>query len=233
LRRRGGKEDGMRGDIRQGGGDGGKPAGTGTAAGAGAGAAGRAPHHGNRHHRSEEARQAVLEAADDLLVERGFAGLTIEGIAVRAGVAKQTIYRWWPSKAEILMDAFVDDAAEHLTPPDTGDLRRDLRLQLSRLAGFLTQSDAGAVFRALAGQAQHDSDVAARLRADHLSQQRDRDRLPLLRAVDRGQLPPETDIDSAVEQLVGPIYYRVLVTGQPVPSEFTDHLVDQFLAQVS
>jgi AcrR family transcriptional regulator len=195
--------------------------------------AGRAAHRGNRHKRSEEARQAVLEAADDLLVERGFAGLTIEGIAARAGVAKQTIYRWWPSKAEILMDAFVDDAAEYLTPPDSGDLSRDLRIHLTRLAAFLTQTDAGAVFRALAGQAQHDADVAARLRADHLSRQRDRDRLPLLRAVDRGQLPAQTDVDLAVEQLVGPIYYRVLVTGQPVPAEFTDQLVEAFLARVT
>src|SRR5271154_296590 len=94
----------------------------------------------------------------------GFAGLPIEGIAARAGVAKQTIYRWWPSKAEILMDAFVGDAAEYLSPPDTGDLARDLRSHLSRLADFLTQTDAGAVFRALAGQAQHDADIAARLR---------------------------------------------------------------------
>jgi AcrR family transcriptional regulator len=126
------------------------PAGAGRAgagrAGAGRAGAGRAAHRGNRHQRSEEARQAVLEAADDLLVERGFAGLTIEGIAARAGVAKQTIYRWWPSKAEVLMDAFVDDAAEYLSPPDTGDLGRDLRLHLSKLADFLTQTDAGAVF---------------------------------------------------------------------------------------
>jgi hypothetical protein len=131
-----------------------------------------------------------------------------------------------------LLEAFVDDAADDLSPPDSGDLRRDLRIHLSRLADFLTRSDAGAVFRALAGLAQHDAGVAARLRADHLSPQRDRDRLPLLRAVERGQLPPETDIDLAVEQLVGPVYYRVLVTGEPVPSEFTDRLVEQFLAQV-
>jgi AcrR family transcriptional regulator len=194
---------------------------------------GRVAHHGNRHKRSEEARQAVLEAADDLLAERGFARLTIEGIAARAGVAKQTIYRWWPSKTDILLDAFADDAAEDLAPPDSGDLARDLRIHLSRLAGFLTQSDAGAVFRALAGLAQHDADVAARLRAGYLGQQRDRDRLPLLRAVGRGQLPPQTDLDLAVEQLVAPIYYRVLVTGQPVPSEFTDRLVEVFLALVN
>jgi AcrR family transcriptional regulator len=190
----------------------------------------RVVHRGNRHQRSEEARQAVLEAADDLLVERGFAGLTIEGIAARAGVAKQTIYRWWPSKTEILLDAFIDDAAEYLTPPDTGDLRRDLRKHLSRLAEFLTRTDAGAVFRALAGQAQHDATVATRLRTDHLDQQRRRDRRPLERAVERGDLSAGTDIDRAVEQLVSPIYYRVLVTGEPVSRQFTDRLVEQYLS---
>jgi AcrR family transcriptional regulator len=191
----------------------------------------RAAHHGNRHQRSAEAQRAVLEAADDLLVERGFAGLTIEGIAARAGVAKQTIYRWWPSKSEILLDALASDEAEDLAPPDSGDLGQDLRGHLARLAQFLTSTDAGAVFRALAGQAQHDEAVAARLRADHLSQQRSRDRLPLLRAAGRGDLPAGTDIELAVAQLVGPVYYRVLVTGEPVTSEFTDQLVDAFLAQ--
>jgi AcrR family transcriptional regulator len=188
-------------------------------------------HHGNRYGRSERARQAVLEAADDLLVERGFAGVTIEGIAARAGVAKQTIYRWWPSKVDVLMDAFIDDMAQHLTPPDHGDLGADLRTHLSRLARFLTRSDAGAVFAALVGQAQHDPQLATRLRADYFTQQRARDRLPLTRAVERGQLAHDTDLELAIDQLLGPIYYRVLVTGQPVPREFTDALVNQFLTQ--
>jgi AcrR family transcriptional regulator len=191
----------------------------------------RPVHHGNRYGRSEQARQAVLEAADDLLVERGLAGVTIEGIAARAGVAKQTVYRWWSSKVDILMDAFIDDMAQHLTPPDHGDLGRDLRTHLSRLADFLTRADAGAVFRALVGQAQHDPQLATRLRNNYLSQQRARDRLPLLRAVERGQLPPDTDLDLAIDQLLGPIHYRILVTGQPVSREFTDRLVHQFLIQ--
>ncbi len=186
-------------------------------------------HHGNRHGRSEEARQAVLEAADDLLVEKGFAGLTMEGIAQRAGVAKQTIYRWWPSKTEILVEAFVDDAAEYLTPPDTGDLATDLRRHLGRLADFLTTTDAGAVFRALTGQAQHDPVLAERLRAEYLTQQRERDSQPLLRAIIRGDLPAGTDVGFAIDQLVSPIYYRVLVTGEPVPRKYTNRLVTQYL----
>src|SRR6201994_1308382 len=76
---------------------------------------GRAPHR-----RNEQARLAVLHAADDLLAERGFAGLTIEGIAARAGVAKQTIYRWWPSKVDVLLDTLIDDSQEQLPVPDTG-----------------------------------------------------------------------------------------------------------------
>lgn len=97
-------------------------------------AMGRAPQR-----RSERAHEAVLRAADDLLVERGYAGVTIEGIAARAGVAKQTIYRWWPSKFEILMDTFAEDAESALKVPDTGSTTEDLRQHLHQLAGFLTE----------------------------------------------------------------------------------------------
>ncbi|BCJ56527.1 putative transcriptional regulator, TetR family protein [Actinoplanes sp. NBRC 14428] len=182
-------------------------------------------HRGNRHGRSEEARRSVLRAADDLLAEKGFAALTIEGIAARAGVAKQTIYRWWPSKTDVLLDAYAEDAAEDLTPPDTGNLADDLRGYLISLARYLTGSDAGAVFRALAGQAQHDPALAARLRQDHLTRQRARDRGPLERAVARGELPAGTDLEVLVDRLVGPVYYRILVTGQEVTEDFVDELV--------
>jgi AcrR family transcriptional regulator len=183
-------------------------------------------HRGNRHGRSEQARQSVLLAADDLLVEKGFAALTIEGIAARAGVAKQTIYRWWPSKTDVLMDAFIQDSAEDLEPQDTGSLAGDLREYLTRLAAYLTESDAGAVFRALTGQAQHDPALAARLREEHLTHQRARDRRPLERAVARGELSPDADLDVLVDRLVGPIYYRVLVTGEPVGPALVEALIE-------
>src|ERR1700691_6660154 len=167
-------------------------------------------HHGNRHGRSEAARVAVLEAADDLLVERGFAGVTIEGIAARAGVAKQTIYRWWSSKTDILFDALTADADEHFTEPDHGDLGRDLRDHLGQLAAFLSDTDAGAVLRALAGQAQHDPAVAARFESEVMARQRDRDRAPFLRARRRGELAEATDIDLAIDRLGGPLHYRAV-----------------------
>ncbi|MGP3965174.1 TetR/AcrR family transcriptional regulator [Nonomuraea sp. 3N208] len=190
-------------------------------------------HHGNRYGRSEQARQAVLEAADDLLVEKGFTAITMEGIAARAGVAKQTIYRWWKTKTEVLMDAFLQDLAEELTPPDHGDLALDLRMYLRRLAAFLAESDSGAVFRALIAQAQHDPAFAAEFRGRYLDEQRRRDRLPLERAVRRGDLPADLDIAAETDQLVGPLYYRILVTNEPLDNDFTDRLADAFLRRMS
>ncbi|SNY64838.1 TetR/AcrR family transcriptional regulator [Paractinoplanes atraurantiacus] len=186
-------------------------------------------HRGNRHGRSEQARLAVLQAADDLLVENGFARLTVEGIAQRAGVAKQTIYRWWPSKTDILFEALVTDAAEEITPPDTGDPTRDLVTHLCALARFLTASDAGAVFRALTAEGQHDPALAARLREEHLTGQRTRDRQLLERAVQRGDLPVTADLDTIVDRLVGPLYYRALITGQEITTEFVTDLVSATL----
>ncbi|TXS45036.1 TetR/AcrR family transcriptional regulator [Streptomyces sp. uw30] len=186
-------------------------------------------HHGNRHGRSEEARLAVLEAADDLLVEKGFAGVTMEGIASRAGVAKQTIYRWWSTKADVLMDAFLQDATEDLTPPDTGDFPADLRAYLHRLAWFLAESQPGAVFRSLLAQAQHDPVFAEEFRARCLTAQRHRDRALLERAVTAGRLPSSLDLDTETDQLVGPLYYRVLISPGPIPERFTNALTDAFL----
>ncbi len=187
-------------------------------------------HRGNRHGRSEQARLAVLEAADGLLVEKGFAGLTIEGIAQQAGVAKQTIYRWWPSKTDILLESFITDAAEELNPPDTGDVTRDLVTHLGAIGHFLTASDAGMVFRALAAEGQHDPRLAGRLREEHLTRQRTRDRQPLERALERGVLSPGTDLDVLVDRLVGPLYYRALVTGEEITEDFVTQLVDRTLA---
>ena len=186
-------------------------------------------HHGNRYRRSEEARVAVLEAVDDLLAERGLAGVTIEGIAARAQVAKQTIYRWWTSLTDILFDALVADLPGEFSLPDHGDLGRDLREHLRQVAAFLTESDAGAVWRALAGQALQDPAVAARFEVAVTASLRERDRRPFERARARGDLPVGVDVERAVDELVGPVYYRALITGQPVSPAFTDALVDRLL----
>lgn len=186
-------------------------------------AKGRAPHR-----RDENARLAVLHAADDLLVERGFGGVTIEGIAARAGVAKQTIYRWWPSKVDVLLDTLVDDASRQLVVPDTGSAIDDTRRYLRVLARFLTREPAGKVLLALLGEAQHDAEMAGVFHHRYLDPQREREREMLKRGIAAGQLPAALDVDAALDALSGPIVYRAL-TGAPIPRSFVDGLVADIL----
>ena len=180
---------------------------------------GRAPHR-----RDESARLAVLHAADDLLVERGFGGVTIEGIAARAGVAKQTIYRWWPSKVEILLDTLIDDASRQLAMPATGSAVESTRRYLRSLARFLGKEPAGKVLLALIGEAQHDRGMARTFHQRYLDPQRRREREMLERCVTSGELSAGLDIDIALDALCGPVFYRAL-TGRPIPRTFIDQLI--------
>jgi AcrR family transcriptional regulator len=180
---------------------------------------GRAPHR-----RDENARLAVLHAADDLVAERGFSGVTIEGIAARAGVAKQTIYRWWASKVDILLDTLIDDASRQLAVPDTGSATECTRRYLRNLARFLTKDPAGKVLLALIGEAQQDAAMARIFHQRYLDPQRDNERAMLRRGMDSGELAAGLDVDAALDALIGPIVYRAL-TGTPISRAFTDGLV--------
>jgi AcrR family transcriptional regulator len=184
---------------------------------------GRAPHR-----RDEHARLAVLHAADDLLVERGFGGVTIEGIAARAGVAKQTIYRWWPSKVDILLDTLIDDASSELAVPDTGSAVESTRRYLRSLARFLTKEPAGKVLLALIGEAQHDPAMARTFHQRYLDPRRQNERAMLQRGITSGELSAGLDMDAALDALCGPIFYRAL-TGAPIPRAFVDGLVADVL----
>lgn len=179
-------------------------------------------HRGNRYGRSEQARQSVLRAADDLLVERGFAQLTMEGIAARAGVAKQTIYRWWPSKADVLLDALATKADLFVPIPDEGSLAADLR-------GFLTTSFALAgkkpladALRALMAQAQLDEEFRGRFWSAFLRRRRDALGVLLDRATARGELPMSRE--ACADVVFGVVWYRLL-TDRPLDDRLADELV--------
>jgi AcrR family transcriptional regulator len=184
----------------------------------------RAPKGRAPRRRDENARVAVLHAADDLLVERGFGGVTIEGIATRAGVAKQTIYRWWPSKVDILLDTLVDDASSQLPVPDTGPAVEGARQYLGALARFVTEEPAGKVLLALIGEAQHDPEMARTFHQRYLDPRREGEREMLRRGVTSGELPAGLDVDAALDALCGPVVYRGL-TGTPIPQSFIDGLI--------
>jgi AcrR family transcriptional regulator len=186
-------------------------------------------HYGNRFGRSEEARTAVMEAVDDLLLERGFAALTIEAVAARAGVGKQTIYRWWSSKSDLLFDAYLDEMREELIPVELGSLKDYLRYQLGQSIAFFSKAGNTAMFRALAGQAQHDEAVATRFRNEIVKKHFERDCRPFEKARLRGDLPIGLDIEQAVEELTAPLFYRLLVTGRPYEAADAERLIDTLL----
>jgi AcrR family transcriptional regulator len=162
--------------------------------------------------RSERARIAVLHAVDDLLEETGYAGLTMKGIAERAGVGRQTVYRWWSTKAEVLFEATMIDAGKELFVAPGPSTLAELTAYAERVAAFLTASQAGAAYCALVGEAQHDPAVAAMMSTATLF---DSAAEPVLaRAVQRGDLPAGTDVAAATALLAGPLLFRRFTGGQ-------------------
>lgn len=177
--------------------------------------------------RSEQARAAVLHAADDLLVEVGYAALTMKGIAERAGVSRMTVYRWWATKAEILLEATADDAAEELTVAPTGEPEEDVTAYLRALLRFLASTPAGGAYRALIGESQHDRTVAELLRgADPL----ETTARPVVARVVGGDGFP--DPQQATAALIGPVFYAVL-TGQDLTGLDPRDLARRFLRQAA
>jgi len=181
------------------------------------------PTRGGRP-RSERARLAVLEAAADLLVEGGLGAATIEAVAARAGVSKVTIYKWWPSRGSVAVDAYFHRYRRTSAFPDTGDLATDLSGQI-RLLVRAFRGRAGSIMAELIGQAQADPALADTLRSRWLQPRRDASTAVLLRAVERGEIRPDTDIPVVLDQLYAPLYYRITMQHEPLAADLADSLV--------
>jgi AcrR family transcriptional regulator len=176
--------------------------------------------------RSDKARKAVLAAALELVAEAGYAALTIEGIAARAGVAKTTIYRSWPSKAAVVMDAVFVESDPRLTFPDTGSAREDLIRQMGQVATLFTEPAFRKPFVGLLAQSQHDPALAAALHEWLINARRSGASEVLRRGVERGELRADLDVDVAIDALYGALYYRLLVTHQPVSPDYARTVID-------
>jgi AcrR family transcriptional regulator len=171
--------------------------------------------------RSEPARRAVLEAVDDMLVDVGYAAMTMKGIAERAGVGRQTVYRWWSAKAEILLEACVEDIHEEVTTPPQADPAADLLAYLEALTEFLTVSPAGLAYRALIGEAQHDPAVRDLVNRADLLTASARDVLERVRAAAPGM--PAASLCTA--QLTGPVVSQILTAPAPLAAALLrDHV---------
>jgi AcrR family transcriptional regulator len=183
--------------------------------------------------RNESSRRAVLTATLDLLQEVPYARLSIEGIATRAGVGKQTIYRWWPSKAAVLFDAFLilseADAGEPPELPDTGDLRADLMLVLRATAAELDSPQLAEPMRALATEVAHDAGLARSYHERLDAPLREAKRRRLRSAQATGELAADLDLDVAVDIIWGPVLNRWLQRGGPLDEAYLDALLDTAL----
>ena len=181
------------------------------------------PRPGRR--RSEESRLAILIAALELMGEVGYAGLTVEGIAARSGTGKQTIYRWWPSKADVLLEAMVTKADMYVPIPDEGSYPADLRAFLHASFALAHRPPVADGLRALMAEAQIESAFGERFRASFLQHRRDALGTILDRAQSRGELPPGLSPGTITDIVFGTIWYRLLATRQVLDEELLEELV--------
>ncbi len=178
----------------------------------------------------------VLSAAWDLLNARGYAGLNVDEVAERAAVAKTTLYRRWPTKDHLAVAVAAQMLGE-VPIPDTGDLRRDLTEFAAALAASLNQvrmagapgggASAGLAAELVAAAARH-PDIGDAVRAGY-AQRHAMARARLQRAIEQEGLRPDIDQAVVVDQLVGPIYYRILITGAPADRDYAERLVEAVL----
>ncbi|KAA9377722.1 TetR/AcrR family transcriptional regulator [Microbispora cellulosiformans] len=183
--------------------------------------------------RSQRSRQAILTAARELVSEVGYAKLTIEAIAARAGVGKQTIYRWWPSKGAVILDAFLalseSGPEQDITLPDTGDLEADLKAVMRATVAEFADPAFEKPIRALNTEITNDPTLAA-LYLEKLAGPVDEAKKARLRSAQRaGQLAADADLDLALELLYAPLYQRWLLRSGPLTAQYADALVDAFL----
>lgn len=160
--------------------------------------------------RNPRTEAAIFDATIDLLAEVGFAGLTIEGIAARAGVGKTTIYRHWCSKAR-LVDEAVRARVAHVSTPDTGTLVGDLTLAIEAVIALISTPPISALLPSLIDAAERDPEMA-RLHAEFTSERRQLMRALLQRGVARGEIPAPADIELLCDMIAGPVLYRRLVS---------------------
>jgi AcrR family transcriptional regulator len=174
--------------------------------------------------RSEESRQSILRSTLKLLKQDGgFPELSIEAIAADASVGKTTVYRWWPTKAALVADAFFASAEEELQFPNTGSVQRDMSLQMRGVIRIF-RSQRGKVVAALLAGGQSDPELLEAFRERFLWPKRRQAYQTLQRGIDRGELPVGSDLDLILDSLYGPIYMRFLIRHDKLDEGFADEI---------
>jgi AcrR family transcriptional regulator len=176
--------------------------------------------HGGRP-RSKEVHQAILQATFDLVLQHGFRAVSVESIAATAGVSKATIYRRWPNKAAIVMDAFTSKVGSGSLFPKTSSATESIRLQMRAMAKSLRGSD-GALVKMLLAEAQFDPELAKAFRERWTIPRRKLGMAVVQEAIRRGEMPTDVNPGDVIDILYGPIYYRLQMGIGPLSDAYVE-----------
>lgn len=160
------------------------------------------------------------------------ASFTVERVAALAGASKMTVYKWWPSKGVLALEAYAASVDDVFTLPDTGDIEADLTTHLTTFARVLRGTSAGRVTAELVGAAQTDPELAVAFRRIYLVPRRAAGIVALRAAQDRGEIRMDVDLDVLSDQLWGACMYRLMTGHQPLTDEFVLELIRNLLAGV-
>jgi AcrR family transcriptional regulator len=191
------------------------------------GSAAPAPARGGRP-RSDRAHQAILTAARQLLIEKGFADMRLEHVAARAGVGKATIYRRWASKEALAQDLLGQLAAPHIAVAESGNTRDELLAAVINPMRAVSETDFGPVIRALLSEIACDPSIGDPFRATVVAARRAEVTRVIKRGIARGDLRADADAEIATELLVGPVYFR-LMFGGVLDVDFAGRVVDSVI----
>ena len=197
----------------------------------GSGAPGAEPPRGPGRPRDARRDEAILAATLGLLTDVGYQALTIERVAAKAGVGRPTIYRRWPSKPALVVAALVHSTRLAIPVRNTGSLRRDLIAIQRHQAALMSSPGTRRVTAGLVADLASDPELSEKYVHDYLVPRRDSVFEVLRRGVDRGELDPTTDFAFVYELLIGPLFQRAVVWGQPLPPELAEQTVDVVLAR--
>lgn len=179
--------------------------------------------------RSVEADTAILSATRALLAERGWADLTIAEVAARAGVAKTTLYRRWPGKADLVVDAMAE-LFSHLEVVDRGSMLQDALATVGQYVKLLQLPETQAALLALAAEADRDASLREKVRGQVTDPQRRLVYEAWERACARGEVEGETDVDLIFDMICGTLVHRILIKGEPVDEGYLTRLVSVLLS---
>ncbi len=175
--------------------------------------------------RAARVRADVLKAATAVLEDVGYDQMTIEDVAARAGVHKTTVYRRWPTKAELVADAVSAHSAEVVPVPDSGSLLHDLQAFAREIVANIGSEGGARRSRSLVAAAATSDELAATM---HMfwHERLANSATIVERAIERGELAPDSDPNLIIETLIGPLWVRLLLTGEPIDEDLADRVAE-------